>query len=60
MRKLIILLALAVTMYVGYRLGIRHAILSADIWTVGNESNLGWEAYLELDGQVYVYDMYVG
>ena len=64
MRKLVYALSLMVvittSMIVGYWLGIRYTIQNAEIWTVGNESESGWEAYLSLDGETYVYDMYVG
>lgn len=64
MRRIMYALSLVIlivaSMVVGYYLGIRHTIINAEIWTVGNESESGWEAYLTIDGETYIYDMYVG
>lgn len=49
MRKVLVLLALALAMYVGYRLGIRHVIYHAEIWT-------DEYSYLSIDGEVYEYE----
>lgn len=68
MRKLYLMAAImaalllaAVSALGGYYAGIRHAITDAEIWTVGNPGTYAdWEIYIDLDGQEYIHELYIG
>ena len=57
MKRLVLALALALALYVGYRLGVAHVIYNADIFCVDYD---GEAAYMEIDGEVHEYLLYVG
>ena len=57
MKRLLLGLALALALYVGYRLGIAHVIYNADIFCVDYDNEA---AYLEIDGEVHEYFLYIG
>ena len=57
MKKLLFGLALAIALYIGYRLGINHVIYNADIFCVDYDNE---SVYLEIDGQVHEYFLYIG
>ena len=59
-RKIIMLVLIVAALFAAYNRGIQHAITNAELYILEISSDDPIPVYIELDGNVYEHELYVG
>ena len=59
-RKIIMLVLIVAALLAAYNRGIQHAITNAELYILEISSDDPIPVYIELDGNVYEHELYVG